>query len=69
MKQSKAQRTELYQKMEAKLKFPTRENCNTLYHHIHTMRLGDDYIFNTEADLAGLLEFLNAETEVGTTVG
>lgn len=64
MKQSKTQRAELYTKMEAKLKFPTRENCNTLYHHIHTMRLGEDYIFNTEADLAGLLDYLNVEPGV-----
>ena len=69
MKKTKAQRTELYNKMEAQLKFPTKENKTTLYHHIHTMRLSDEYIFKTEQDLAGLLDFLNADSSVNAIVG
>ena len=65
MKQTKKQRNELYKLAEAKLKFPTAANRTTLYHHIHSMRLSDnEYIFKTEEDLNGLLNFLNAEREL-----
>lgn len=59
MKQQKKDRDQLYRTMESRLKFPTSANKTTLYHHIHSMILSGEYIFKSEADLSGLMNFLN----------
>ncbi len=54
------EREQLFQKTKVQLLNQTQEKISILYHHIHSMKLGDEYIFKNESELQGIIQFLNA---------
>ena len=60
MHRSKTYRDKLFRALREKIKSTDQQAITTLYHHIYSMKLGDDYIFNTENELEGIIAYLNA---------
>lgn len=59
----KAKRTQLFKQLSEQLTNQSKENITTLYHHVHSMKLGEDYIYKTEKDFQGLINYLNQTPE------
>ncbi|PTN08182.1 hypothetical protein [Mangrovibacterium marinum] len=55
----KTTRQQLYKALCLKLTTASPQALTTLYHHVHSLKLGEEYIFKTEQDFRGLLQFLN----------
>lgn len=60
MQRSKTYRDKLFHALREKIESADKLAITTLYHHIYSMKLGDDYIFNTENELEGIIAYLNA---------
>ncbi|RKD85114.1 hypothetical protein [Mangrovibacterium diazotrophicum] len=59
----KTVRQKLFNNLCEKLTNPSKENVTTLYHHVHSMKLSEEYIFKTEQDFQGLINFLNQRAD------
>ena len=68
MNQNKKQRDNLFQVSKKLLNHPSKQSMTTLYHHIYSMKLTDEYIFKNEADLRPLINYLNTQPKVYETV-
>ncbi len=55
----KTTRQKLFNNLSQQLINPSKESLTTLYHHVHSMKLGEDFIYKTEEDFKGLINFLN----------
>jgi hypothetical protein len=59
----KTTRQKLFNNLSQQLKNPSKESLTTLYHHVHSMKLGEDYIYKTEQDFQGLINYLNQQAQ------
>lgn len=59
----KTTRQKLFNHLSQQLINPSKESLTTLYHHVYSMKLGEDYIYKTEKDFQGLINFLNTQTQ------
>lgn len=56
---NRKEREQLFLKTKSQIQNQTKEKISVLYHHIHSMKLGDEYIFKNETELQGIIQFLN----------
>jgi len=59
----KATRQKLFDQLSQQLTNPSKESLTTLYHHVYSMKLGEDYIYKTEDDFKGLINYLNKQVQ------
>ena len=54
-------RDELYNELIMQIKVPSPLKMSLLFHHVYSLKLGDDFIFDTLEDLSELVNSLNTE--------
>ncbi|MGD9929346.1 MAG: hypothetical protein AB7U05_04965 [Mangrovibacterium sp.] len=59
MKNIYERRDNLYTEALLGLKLPTQQKIALLFHHIYSLKLGDEYLINSEEDMKRLVDFLN----------
>lgn len=52
-------RDNLYTEALLELNRPTQQKIALLFHHIYSLKLGDEYLINSEEEMKCLVDFLN----------
>ena len=55
------QRDNLCTKALHELTQPTQQKVTLLFHHIYSLKLGDEYLINSEEEIKNLVGFLNID--------
>jgi|GEM_PF-7084051 hypothetical protein len=61
MKSICKQRDNIYTEALYELTSPNAQKVSLLFHHIYSLKLGDEYLINSEEDIKGLVDFLNVD--------
>jgi tRNA nucleotidyltransferase/poly(A) polymerase len=57
--ENKDERERIFQNLSKLIVAPTPYKSTTLFHHVHSLKLGDEYVFKSEEQFIDLVRFLN----------
>lgn len=55
-----SERDQLFNELIMEIEIPSPLKTSLLFHHVYSLKLGDDFIFDTKEDLSELVQSLNA---------
>lgn len=53
-------RDHLFSELIMQIEVPSPLKTSLLFHHVYSLKLGDDFVFDTKEDLSELVQSLNA---------
>lgn len=54
-----SKRDQLFNELIAQIEIPSPLKTSLLFHHVYSLKLGDDFVFDSKEDLSELVQSLN----------